>query len=121
MPATTSLRASWKRLLLPDLPRSSHTLSLQRPATAVLFSGEHQPREPVSNEVYLVDLSVVSKVPFNTPPSSDLVRIVKPDTTTPEPRVGSASASLGGKTYVFSGRAGKDFSPLNSRLYEFST
>ena len=43
------------------------------------------------------------------------------DTTTPEPRVGSASASLGSKTYVFSGRAGKDFSPLSSSLYEFST
>ncbi|KAF2820404.1 galactose oxidase [Ophiobolus disseminans] len=95
------LRGSWKRLLNEDrLKRSSQVLSVIN-QTVCIFGGEVQPRQPVDDKVDL--FSLTSDAPqFET----------KSLSTAPSPRVGSASAVLHGKMYLFSGRGGVNMAPV---------
>ncbi|KAI9815241.1 MAG: hypothetical protein M1827_002721 [Pycnora praestabilis] len=112
-----------------------------RSPTAILFSGEESPRVPVSNELVLVDLEshkyaaieyddygtgTIANTDTDTesisPPILEHIVVLKiqPDDTTPAPRVGSASVTIGTDTYIYSGRAGPDMKPLDAKLHAFS-
>ncbi|KAF2853426.1 kelch repeat protein-like protein [Plenodomus tracheiphilus IPT5] len=96
-----TLKGTWIRLLDTErLRRSSQVLSVVG-QTVCVFGGEVKPREPVDDKVDVFSL--------------------EPDTTTletksvdaaPSPRVGSASAVLNGKMYIFSGRGGTDMAAI---------
>ncbi|KAI4701292.1 hypothetical protein J4E81_003032 [Alternaria sp. BMP 2799] len=100
MPIST-LKGSWKRLLDDErLRRSSQVLSVVDDHVCI-FGGEVKPREPLDDKVDIVSLK------------SDAKRLeTKSVSSAPSPRVGSASAVLNGKMYLFSGRGGIDMAPI---------
>ncbi|KAH7112564.1 kelch repeat protein-like protein [Dendryphion nanum] len=101
MPVST-LTGTWTRLLAADrLRRSSQILSVVDQSVCI-FGGEVLPREPVDNQVDVFSLS--SEAPTLQTKSS---------TSAPSPRVGSASAVVNGKVYLFSGRGGTDMAPID--------
>ncbi|KAH7394437.1 kelch repeat protein-like protein [Pyrenochaeta sp. MPI-SDFR-AT-0127] len=104
------LKGSWTRLLDTErLRRSSQVLSVID-QTVCIFGGEVKPREPVDDKVDLFSLS-----------SDGLQLETKSISAAPSPRVGSASAVLNGKMYLFSGRGGTDMAPIeeDGAVWEF--
>lgn len=85
-----------------DLQRSSHVVSVIG-QTAFVFGGELVPREPRDNHLFSVDLNS---------PNDNSVGIKSPSSA-PSPRVGSASTTLNGSIYLFSGRGGTAMSPID--------
>ncbi|KAF2475906.1 galactose oxidase [Lindgomyces ingoldianus] len=106
----SQLTATWSRLLVSDrLRRSSQVLSVVN-QTVCIFGGEVLPRQPVDDQVDVFSL---------TPDVPKLE--TKAVSSAPSPRVGSASAALNGKMYLFSGRGGLDMAPVeeNGALWCF--
>lgn len=103
------LLGRWSRLPLPIVPRSSQILVIAN-RTAILFSGELKPREPVDNAVLLV--------PLDREVTPQINKYIITDNA-PSPRVGSAGAALADTFFVFSGRAGKDFTAFETSLHAF--
>ncbi|KAL2867726.1 Kelch repeat protein [Aspergillus lucknowensis] len=100
-------RAIWKKLVSdPSIQRSSQTLSVVG-NNAYIYGGELRPREPVDSSVYRVSLNNDNPVSNSITP----LTIVNPESH-PQPRVGTASTTLTGKIYLFSGRGGPSMSPL---------
>ncbi|KAJ4292603.1 hypothetical protein N0V90_009266 [Kalmusia sp. IMI 367209] len=95
------MNGSWSRLHAAErLRRSSQVLSVID-NIVYIFGGEVQPRQPVDNQVDILTLGVdVSKLQ------------TKLASVAPSPRVGSASAVINGKMYIFSGRGGTDMAPV---------
>ncbi|KAL9087235.1 MAG: hypothetical protein Q9165_006729 [Trypethelium subeluteriae] len=108
------LRGTWARLPLENLPISSQTIASPERGTAIVFSGELKPREPVQSDVHVVRLP--SSVQNN---DNAVYQKISYGNTSPSPRVGAASAASDGKVYVVSGRAGKEFKPIDSTIHEF--
>ncbi|KAK0390529.1 hypothetical protein NLU13_0033 [Sarocladium strictum] len=50
-----TIKGTWERILVPELPRSSHTIDIVSD-TAYIFGGEISPREPVDNDMHVVRL-----------------------------------------------------------------
>lgn len=50
-----SMKGTWERIYVPELPRSSHTIDIVSD-TAYIFGGEISPREPVDNDMHVVRL-----------------------------------------------------------------
>ncbi|RDW57511.1 hypothetical protein BP6252_13771 [Coleophoma cylindrospora] len=101
-----AISASWRRLASSDkLQRSSHVLSVVD-GYAYAFGGELLPRQPRDNYVYKLDMKS-SETPSITE--------VKDTTVTPSARVGTASATLNGKVYLFSGRGGEAMVPIEEQ------
>ncbi|KAF2180375.1 galactose oxidase [Zopfia rhizophila CBS 207.26] len=95
------LTATWSKLLVSDrLRRSSQALSVID-QVIYIFGGEVLARQPVDDQVDIISL---------TPDASKLE--TKSHSSSPSPRVGTASAALNGKMYIFSGRGGTDMAPL---------
>ena len=103
------LLGCWSRLPLPVVPRSSQILAVVN-RTAVLFSGELKSREPVDNAVLLVSLDRGMTPQINKYIITD---------NAPSPRVGSAGAALADTFFVFSGRAGREFTTPETSLHAF--
>jgi N-acetylneuraminic acid mutarotase len=97
-------RAVWQQIAnSSDISRSSQTISLSN-SHALLFGGEVKPRQPVDNKLYKIPLSVGT---------ADQNAIKAMETSSaPSPRVGSASTTLSGKVYLFSGRGGEAMAPI---------
>lgn len=96
------ISAAWYQLCTSDeLRRSSHTLSVVE-NNAYVFGGELLPRQPRDNHVYRMDVKAGT--------SQAVVKVTA--TSSPSPRVGSASAALHGKIYLFSGRGGEAMAPV---------
>ncbi|KAH8595098.1 hypothetical protein B0O99DRAFT_512597 [Bisporella sp. PMI_857] len=92
--------AAWTQLCTSDkLQRSSHILSVIED-NAYIFGGELLPRQPRDNHVYKMDIKAGSASSVATTSAS------------PPPRVGSASSTLHGKIYLFSGRGGEAMAPV---------
>ncbi|KNG51951.1 kelch repeat protein [Stemphylium lycopersici] len=101
MPIST-LKGSWKRLVDDErLRRSSQVISVID-SNVYIFGGELKPREPIDDKVHIFPLK-----------SNAAGLETKSTSSAPIPRVGSASAVLGGKMYLFSGRGGIDMAPIN--------
>jgi len=102
--------AKWTKLTSSErLRRSSQVLSIVE-ETVWIFGGELFPRQPVDNQIDLINLkhSTVE---------------TKSHTSAPSPRVGSACTTLNGKVYIFSGRGGIDMAPIEEGgvLWVFDT
>ncbi|KAL1880295.1 hypothetical protein Plec18167_003698 [Paecilomyces lecythidis] len=101
-------RAVWRRLISdPSIQRSSQTLAVVA-GNAYIYGGELRPREPVDSVVYRVSLD--RDATTNTKLST-----ISAASTTPPPRVGSASTVLNGKIYLFSGRGGAAMAPIEEK------
>lgn len=103
------LLGRWSRLPLPLVPRSSQILGIAN-RTAILFSGELKPRDPVDNAVLLVSLDREAVPQINKYTITD---------NAPSPRVGSAGAVLADTFFIFSGRSGRDFITSETSLHAF--
>jgi Galactose oxidase, central domain len=103
------LLGRWSRLPLPIVPRSSQILAVVN-RSAILYSGELKPREPVDNGVLLVSLDQEVMHQTNKHIVTD---------NAPSPRVGSAGAALADTFFVFSGRSGKDCTTSETSLHAF--
>ncbi|KAE8141656.1 hypothetical protein BDV38DRAFT_237285 [Aspergillus pseudotamarii] len=98
-------RAVWTKLLSNDsIRRSSQTLSAVA-GNAYLYGGELRPREPVDLDVYRITLN-------NKRPSDTKISTIISTSESPQPRVGSASTTIDGKVYIFSGRGGTAMAPI---------
>ncbi|KAL2859369.1 kelch repeat protein [Aspergillus pseudodeflectus] len=109
-------RAIWKKLTSdPSIQRSSQVLSVIG-NDAYIYGGELRPREPVDSSVYRIplDSGLTSNAQITTLSSTD---------PTPQPRVGTASATIGDKLYLFTGRGGVAMAPVeeNGSLWVFDT
>ncbi|OGM44241.1 Kelch repeat protein [Aspergillus bombycis] len=98
-------RAVWTNLLSDDsIRRSSQTLSVIA-GDAYLYGGELRPREPVDSAVYRIPLD-------NKQPSHTRTSTITSTPESPQPRVGSASTTIDGNVYIFSGRGGTAMAPI---------
>lgn len=115
------LSATWTRLASSGrLQRSSHTLSVVE-SRAFVFGGELIPRQPVDNQLDVIDLtrSVIGQTglshtfPLETLPAPP---------HGPSPRVGTASTVLNGDIYIFSGRGGTAMDAIDEggKLWRYS-
>lgn len=96
-----TLKGTWTRLLDTErLRRSSQVLSVVNQKVCI-FGGEVKPREPVDNKIDI----------FSLQPETTTLE-TKSTYTAPSPRVGSASAVINGKMYIFSGRGGTDMDAI---------
>ncbi|KAL7795780.1 hypothetical protein V8C37DRAFT_373412 [Trichoderma ceciliae] len=107
-----SFSARWTKLVSSSrLRRSSHILSANASKVWV-FGGELLPRQPVDNEVDLVDVNAESEDAVTTLPAAD---------NAPSARVGSASVTVNGHVWLFSGRGGLAMDPVeeNGNLWRY--
>ncbi|KAK5946258.1 hypothetical protein PMZ80_000400 [Knufia obscura] len=95
-------KAEWKCIAKhEDLQRSSHIVSVLG-HTTYIFGGELVPREPRDNKVFSLNLNAPGTPSISATESS----------SSPSPRVGSASTTLNGRIYLFSGRGGTAMAPI---------
>ena len=89
-----------------DIRRSSQVLSLTD-GNLFIFGGEINPRQPVDNKLHVIPLDGKDEKQN----SADALE----STSAPSPRVGSASTTLKGKTYLFSGRGGEAMAAIEEK------
>jgi hypothetical protein len=113
----STLKGTWTRLIDEErLRRSSHVLSVIGDSVCI-FGGEVKPRQPVDDKVDVFSLKA-GMVPYphqgaTTKPHTDAANLdTKSLSSAPSPRVGSASAVIDGKMYLFSGRGGTEMAPI---------
>ncbi|KAF3406216.1 Nitrile-specifier protein 5 [Talaromyces pinophilus] len=105
--------AKWSKLLdVETLQRSSQALSVVDNKIYV-FGGELRPREPRDNVVHVVSLDGKEATINSIPSQSDA----------PSPRVGTATTTLNGSVYLFSGRGGVAMAPIDEQgaIWKFDT
>ncbi|KAI9928176.1 hypothetical protein ASPWEDRAFT_449405 [Aspergillus wentii DTO 134E9] len=103
--------AKWTQVCNVEiLERSSQLVSLIKD-DVYIFGGELRPREPRDNHVHTLSLK------DKTSPRT--INLATPHV--PSPRVGTASTTLNGKIYLFSGRGGIAMAPIeeNGAVWEF--
>ncbi|KAF7318475.1 Kelch repeat containing protein [Mycena chlorophos] len=117
MASASPLRLLWSQLRLPASPASE---ALQRSSNSVavvgkqlyVFGGERLPRQPVDDELWVVDLEDGS---ISAAPTQD---------KRPSPRVGAAIAydSRPGNEalYVWGGRESQDMTPCDLTLWKYA-
>jgi Kelch motif len=105
----------------PSLARSSHCLSVTPSGRLFLYGGELLPRTPVDaipnarGAVHSLDLSRTAIESDSLPDGlkwSSASLTSPTDSSSPDPRVGAASVTIGEYLYVWGGRGGVDMSPL---------
>ncbi|KAL2812280.1 kelch repeat protein [Aspergillus granulosus] len=109
-------RAIWKKLVSePSIQRSSQALAVIA-NNAYIYGGELRPREPVDSSVSRISLDKHSA-------SGKQIATLTATEPYPQPRVGTASATIGDKIYLFSGRGGVAMAPLeeSGSLWAFDT
>ncbi|KAH7390836.1 kelch repeat protein-like protein [Phaeosphaeria sp. MPI-PUGE-AT-0046c] len=107
----STLKGTWIRLLDTErLRRSSQVLSVIDDKICI-FGGEVLPRQPVDDQIDV--LSTQLDAPGHE---------TKSLSAAPSPRVGSASAVINGKMYLFSGRGGTEMAPIDESgaVWEFN-
>ncbi|KAI9669375.1 MAG: hypothetical protein M1831_000411 [Alyxoria varia] len=120
--STAPLKATFRRLKAPHLPRSSHTLCVVG-GRAYIFGGEsNTDGPPTDNDMHIVTL-----------PSAELQEADyqavgakaagESHASVPEARVGHAAAVIGSRLYVFGGAGGTSKKPLeeNGRVWVYDT
>lgn len=96
------IRVSWQQIAGSQLPRSSHTIAVSD-SSLLLFGGEIQPRQPVPNDLHVIDL----EPPHNAHSTNS--------SSAPSARVGAASTTCSGKSYIFSGRGGPSMAAIEEK------
>ena len=120
--STAPLKATFRHLKAPHLPRSSHTLCVVG-GRAFIFGGESSTGgAPTDNDMHVVTL-----------PSAELQdadyqavgakAAGETDASVPGARVGHAAAVVGSRIYVFGGAGGMEKKPLEEqgRVWVFDT
>ncbi|XWW96125.1 hypothetical protein V2A60_004095 [Cordyceps javanica] len=98
--------AKWSRLIATQrLYRSSQTVTVVG-QKAYIFGGELVPRQPIDNKIDVVELARGSETTAQTTPAPAVA---------PVPRVGSASTTVEGKIWIFSGRGGLEMQPVEEQ------
>ncbi|KAI6806597.1 galactose oxidase [Hortaea werneckii] len=113
------MKATWTKIAQHDsLKRSSHSISVIG-ESAYVFGGELKPRQPRDNVMHQVKLAGQGHTEGIE--SADAVQQLQCSGDLPSPRVGSASCTLHGKIYFFSGRGGEAMAPVEEAgsLWEF--
>ncbi|KAI6789098.1 galactose oxidase [Hortaea werneckii] len=113
------MKATWTKVVAHDsLKRSSHCISVIG-ESAYVFGGELKPRQPRDNVMHKVKLA--GQGDTQGVGSADAVQQLQCSGNLPSPRVGSASCTLHGKIYFFSGRGGEAMAPIEEAgsLWEF--
>ncbi|KAI1637850.1 kelch repeat protein [Biscogniauxia mediterranea] len=101
----TQVSATWTRLASSArLQRSSQCLSVLG-SRAWIFGGELLPRQPVDNQLDVIDLDPAQE------PDAVATTLAAP-ANAPAPRVGAATAVLEDSFYMFSGRGGMSMLPI---------
>lgn len=54
-PAKPTVKATWERIDVPSIPRSSHSINIVA-GNAYIFGGEINPRQPVDNDMHVIVL-----------------------------------------------------------------
>ncbi|KAH8785053.1 kelch domain-containing protein [Diaporthe sp. PMI_573] len=54
-PGTPTQKATWERIDVPPMPRSSHSINVVG-GSAYIFGGEIRPRKPVDNDMHIINL-----------------------------------------------------------------
>ncbi|KAF2155530.1 kelch repeat protein [Myriangium duriaei CBS 260.36] len=94
------MKATWTKIAQASaLQRSSHTVSSISNKIYV-FGGELLPRKPRDNDLHTLEPDL------NT---------LNPSGSKPSPRVGSATTTLDGKLFLFSGRGGEHMAPVDEQ------
>lgn len=116
----SQLKVLWKRLPLDNIPsqlaaRSSHNLALYN-NKAYIFGGELKPRQPIGNEVIVVDLES-----GNGNQSTSNVKVLSADdenkVSWPSARVGAGMTahSKSKSLFLWGGRGGKEMKAFDVR------
>ncbi|ODQ52839.1 galactose oxidase [Saitoella complicata NRRL Y-17804] len=108
----TGITATWRKVASSEiLKRSSQIVSVIGDK-ALIFGGELKPREPRDNDVHVVSLGKCISLLSRTTSAQ-----------APSPRVGSASAVIQEKIYLFSGRGGLAMAPIEETgsVWEFDS
>ncbi|KAK4614252.1 Nitrile-specifier protein 5 [Fulvia fulva] len=104
MATQATLTAKWTKMTNgPQLQRSSHTVTTVD-KTLYIFGGELKPREPRDNDLHKYIIGSGTDVTTLSADSQG---------TAPSARVGSTTAALNGKMYLFSGRGGPEMAPVD--------
>lgn len=148
-PQDAILEATWERILVPSLPRSSHSVNVVG-GNAYVFGGEIEPRKPVDNDMHLIRLpyssadadyfaikpkaaprTQVGQIPTVVEPvagdEGKKAGQALPDRSSlgdvPSARVGHATAVIGTRIFLFGGRGGPDMGALEEfgRVWVFDT
>ncbi|KAL3444252.1 kelch repeat protein [Aspergillus insuetus] len=109
-------RAVWEKLTSdPSIQRSSQAVSVVNNNTYI-YGGELRPREPVNSSIYRIQL-------HSALPSDVQITLLPSTGPSPQPRVGTASTTIGDRIYLFSGRGGVAMAPLeeDGSLWVFDT
>ncbi|KAJ5788222.1 hypothetical protein N7457_003212 [Penicillium paradoxum] len=104
------IQAKWTKIIDAEiLQRSSQVVSVVNRQVHI-FGGELRPREPRDNNVHIVALDDPTTLSSNPPTDQS-----------PSPRVGTTSATVNGKIYIFSGRGGTAMAPIeeSGAMWEF--
>lgn len=118
------LKIQWGKVFASEkIRRSSQVVApnqASQPPILGIFGGELKPREPVGNNLHEVELSETRKnfLSSNTEDKAYADAATLNITTSPNapsPRVGSASTTFNGHTYLFSGRGGIAMTPIDER------
>ena len=131
----SSITAKCHKLIDAEiLQRSSQVVSVVN-GQAYIFGGELRPREPRDNDVHVVSLGSSKSLRLDeqrtfsngqqitNSGTLDAAITSKPSTSqSPSPRVGSATATLEGKIYLFSGRGGVAMAPVDEQgaIWEYN-
>lgn len=78
-PKQPTLKATWERIDVPPIPRSSHSINIVA-GNAYIFGGEVEPRQPVDNDVHVIVL------PFSSA-GADCYKVKAKATPKPEPPI----------------------------------
>jgi N-acetylneuraminic acid mutarotase len=86
-----------------------------------VFSGEHDPRNPVDGDMYELDLSSQSNNQSDRAQTSEWKRYVNDSSSWPAARVGHAAACHQGKFYMYGGRGNADSHDTMSDFWCFDS
>ncbi|KAF5380288.1 hypothetical protein D9757_007978 [Collybiopsis confluens] len=105
---TGTLRVQWTLLTSSArLQRSSQCLSIVN-NKVLIFGGEVVPRQPVDNQIDMLDLSNGAHIKATTLP-------VPANANAPSPRVGATTTAIKDHVYLFSGRGGLGMEPVEEK------
>lgn len=117
---TAPLKATFRQIKAPSLPRSSHSLCVVG-GRAYVFGGEIAPRQPVDNDMHIITL------PSAELQEADYIAVspkpVKANGPVPQARVGHTAVPVGHRIYIFGGRGGEAMTALEEagRVWVFDT
>lgn len=119
---TAPLKATFKRIHAPSIPRSSHTVSVIK-GRVYIFGGEVAPRQPVDNAMHVIILPTGDLTVAEADYTVIEARPVIAGGEVPPARVGHTASVLGNRILIHGGRGGPEMKALEEkgRVWIFDT